>query len=177
MPHLVNNSCAEDAVDDDVEKSPKTRKQVAVCLYADKTVNQAHQLFNNTLNPNQEYPRMGAEQAIKICALAGKASSYMRYVFGQLSELFNSEDSKEYLLLVFSTLMKKLSLDDAEVFSTIINEALGFKPPERLENSSNTLEGEKAILTNQMYKDIKVLYEKLEKIELLDKKLRPQNYS
>lgn len=175
MPNLMNSfcQCAEEAVDDDIEHSPKTRKQVAIELYADKTPNQAHQLFINTLNPNQDYPRMGAEQAIRICTLSGNGYSYLRYVFDQLNGLLDSGQSKDFLIIAFNILMKKLCADDAEVFATIINEALGFKPPQRHENSAITLEGEKAILTNQMYKDIKTLFEKVAKIETLNSRLRP----
>jgi hypothetical protein len=176
MPHhLINglNQCAEEAVDDDIEKSSKTRKQVAMELYADKTPNQANQLFINTLNPNQEYPRMGAEQAIRICTLAGKASSYLQYVFDQLNGLLDSSESKDFLLMVFKTVIKKLCDDDAEVVASTVNESLGFKSPERLDDSAQTLEGERAVLNREVYRDIKALFEKVTKAESLNQKLRP----
>lgn len=174
MADSINScSCAEEAVDMDIEESVKSKivkskKDVAHSLFGDKTLNQAHQYLINMLNPNQEYPRMGAEQAIRICLICGHSDSYLQYVFNNLKALLNAKQSKDFILLVFDSLIKNLSSEDAEVIATHVNVTLGFNKP-RVIDGPASIEARKEKITNKIMEKVKSIHNDILQIQELEK--------
>jgi hypothetical protein len=147
------SSCAEDAVSDDIENSTKKRKQVATELYGDLTVAQATQKLTDTINSNKDSPKLGAEQAIRICLIAGEGATYLGYVFEHLKETLN--------------------IEQAEAFVKHVCNIYGFKTPEKVNVNEFSLEKEKMFKVDEIKNITKLVFQKVRELEDIEKKLEP----
>lgn len=80
MPDFVSEvSCIEEAFEIDLKNSPKSRKQVAIETYADRTPQQAYEHFNRKVNPNLR-PNLGFQEGIILVQRLGESEACMRFI-------------------------------------------------------------------------------------------------
>jgi len=148
---FLSCACAEEAVGHDIDLSGSTRKKVAIEYYPDLPPQLAHQKLIDTLNPNREYPRMGAEQSLTLCRKAGHGTSTLFYCFERLRSLLSDED--------------------AYAFVNHVCESLGYETPKLVGGYEAHLHKKKRILSQEVSLGVKELNQKVIEIEELDKKL------